>query len=72
MQATCWSWVVRFPIVLNARWTTRMLPSTWVVAMSPIVTLMRGASSSRWPDGGLIGLGLPSAATSGVLLTYGQ
>jgi hypothetical protein len=44
-HATCWSWVVRFPMVLNTRYTSRKLPPTRVVAMSPIVTSIRCASS---------------------------
>ena len=37
-HATCCSCVVRFPMVLNTRYTSRKRPSTRVVAMSPIVT----------------------------------
>ena len=42
-QATCASWVIRLPIVLNTRYASANVRSAFAVAKSPIVTSMPSA-----------------------------
>ena len=61
--------VVRSPMALNTRYTSRNVPSSRVVAMSPIVTLMRCSSSlarswsAIWIDSSIPATGTPRAAS---------